>query len=59
MLPVTLGLIRHLLTFLGGFMVTNGMVGQNEADALVGAGATIIGIAWSALAKNKNFPNIK
>lgn len=54
-----LGLVRHLLTFGGGFLVTNGVIGSSDLETAVGALTTLVGIIWSALAKNDNFPSIK
>ena len=45
------GFVRHLLTFGGGFLVTNGVVGQSEMEAGVGAVITLIGLVWSVMAK--------
>jgi hypothetical protein len=47
------GLVRHLLTFGGGFLVTNGTISNDELGLAVGAVITLGGIAWSVLAKKK------
>lgn len=54
-----LGLIRHILTFAGGYAVTEGWVAQDDVTTGVGAIVTIIGIVWSALSKSDKFPAIK
>ena len=46
-----LGLIRHILTFGGGYAVANGLADEATIEQLVGALVTIIGIVWSV--KNK------
>jgi flagellar motor component MotA len=46
-----LGLTRHILTFLGGYLMTEGFVDEStwmEASGLV---VTVVGIVWSI--KNK------
>ncbi len=42
-----LGLLRHLLTFGGGFLVAKGLVDETTMAELVGAGITVIGGVWS------------
>ena len=46
------GLIRHLLTFGGGYMVANGSMDQGESEQLVGALCSVIGLLWSAYEKH-------
>lgn len=48
------GLVRHLLTFGGGFLVTNGTITNDELGLAVGAVITLGGIAWSVLSKKKS-----
>lgn len=45
------GLVRHALTFLGGFVVAQGWVDEATMTELVGALMTIIGTVWSVWAK--------
>lgn len=47
------GLIRHMLTFGGGILVSMGYMDNGTAVQLVGAVSTIIGIVWSYLDKKK------
>ena len=47
------GLIRHLLTLGGGYVVGAGVLPQAEADLVSGALMTVAGVAWSLLAKKK------
>jgi hypothetical protein len=46
-----LGLIRHLLTFGGGALVTKGFADDAEMQQLVGALITVIGVIWSIVQK--------
>ena len=54
---VILGLLRHILTFLGGFLVAKGVFSPEElgqfVDLVVGSGAGVglIGLVWSVNAK--------
>jgi hypothetical protein len=41
------GLIRHILTFLGGYLVTQGIIDEQTLTEIVGAVITIIGFVWS------------
>ena len=43
-----LGLARHILTFGGGLLVTNGYLASGEVEVAVGAIVTLAGLAWSA-----------
>lgn len=47
------GLIRHLLTFGGGYLVTKGYFDDATMQSVVGAAMTLIGAAWSIWAKPK------
>lgn len=49
----TLGIIRHALTFLGGVLVTQGVIDDSLFAELFGASMTIIGGVWSVIDKNK------
>lgn len=46
-----LGLVRHLLTALGGLLVAKGYVDDTTMVTVVGALATIIGAGWSVYTK--------
>jgi len=48
-----IGLIRHILTFAGGFVVASGDIAEPQLDTLVGALVTVVGIVWSVLEKRK------
>ena len=47
------GFIRHLLTTLGGALVTKGYLGEAQLELTAGAVATLIGVIWSAIAKRR------
>lgn len=46
-----LGLARHILTALGGYLVARGTVDAATAEAVVGAAITLGGAAWSVADK--------
>ena len=45
------GLVRHLLTFGGGFLVTNGTITDGDLQAVVGGVIAIGGVLWSIYTK--------
>lgn len=45
------GLVRHLLTFGGGFLVTNGTISDGDLQAVVGGVIAIGGVLWSIFTK--------
>lgn len=49
----TLGLIRHALTFVGGIIVTKGLVDESLFEEVLGGVMTLIGAAWSIVSKKK------
>lgn len=50
---VILGLIRHVLTTLGGSVVASGYLAQDQVTALVGGAVALLGVIWSVLDKKK------
>lgn len=48
-----LGIVRHVLTFGGGFLVTEGYISDSMLESGTGAIITLIGIIWSVIQKNK------
>jgi len=46
-----LGIVRHLLTFFGGILVTKGLVDETFVTELIGGISTVIGAVWSFLNK--------
>jgi hypothetical protein len=49
----SLGIIRHALTFLGGVLVTQGVLDDAMFTELFGAAMTLIGGIWSVIDKKK------
>ena len=50
---IVLGLVRHILTIAGGFLVSSGTLDQPDVETGVGAILTISGIAWSIFDKKR------
>jgi succinate-acetate transporter protein len=48
-------IVRHGLSFGGGFLVAKGLVSVDQANELAGAVITVLGVAWSVW-KNKKTP---
>ena len=48
-----LGVVRHILTFAGGIVVSRGLLDEATMTAVVGAVITIGGALWSILAPEK------
>lgn len=49
-----LGLVRHGLTFVGGVIVTGGLLDTGLWAELTGGLLTISGVVWSILSKRKS-----
>lgn len=47
-----LGILRHTLTFVGGFLVTKGLIEESQLIEITGAAVTLVGAIWSVLAKS-------
>lgn len=45
------GLIRHGLTTGAGILVTHGVIGSSDSEAVVGAVMALIGVIWSIASK--------
>lgn len=45
------GVVRHVLTFAGGWLVTKGYVDEQTMQSAVGAVVTLIGLGWSYFVK--------
>jgi hypothetical protein len=52
-LEKTLGIIRHTLTFAGGFFVTSGYITESLLSTGIGSLVALIGVVWSVIDKNK------
>ena len=48
-----MGIIRHILTSVGGAVVATGYVGESDYTAIVGGVVAIVGVVWSVLDKKK------
>jgi hypothetical protein len=48
-----LGIARHILTFVGGFLVVRGYVDESLLNELIGGTLALAGTIWSIAAKNK------
>lgn len=46
-----LGVVRHGLTFLGGLLVTKGLLDEGMLQEALGAVMTLVGAVWSVTAK--------
>ena len=48
-----LSFVRHILTFGGGFLVTNGTLSASDMETAVGAIITLGGIVWGIFDKRQ------
>ena len=48
-----LGIVRHILTFGGGFVAERGLASGEEVQTGVAALITLVGLVWSVLNKRK------
>ena len=46
-----LGILRHTLTFLGGLLITKGLIDESVLQELSGAVLTLVGGVWSIVDK--------
>jgi len=49
----SLGLIRHILTFVGGIIITKGLIDESLFQEILGGLMTVIGGVWSVWSKKK------
>ena len=47
------GIVRHILTALGGALVTKGTLAESELELAIGAIIALAGVIWSAFAKRR------
>jgi hypothetical protein len=47
------GVVRHVLTFLGGFLVVKGYLDEGLLNELIGGAIALAGTIWSVVDKNK------
>jgi hypothetical protein len=50
------GVVRHILTFGGGYLVAKGVFDQATLDAAIPAVITLGGVIWSIIAKKNAAP---
>lgn len=48
-----LGIIRHVLTGVGGALVTAGVLTATQTDTILGSVLALVGVIWSIVSKNK------
>ena len=48
-----LGLIRHALTFVGGIVVTKGLIDEILSQEVIGGIMTLAGAVWYIVSKKK------
>lgn len=48
-----LGIVRHVLTFVGGILIMKGIVDESTANEIIGGVITLAGTIWSVVDKNK------
>ena len=48
-----LGIIRHTLTFIGGVLITKGLIDESVFETINGSLMTLVGSIWSVIEKNK------
>ena len=54
-----IGLIRHALTFAGGWLVTKGIGDPASVQAIVGAIVTVVGAVWSIIDKKNSAAEVE
>jgi hypothetical protein len=53
-----LGIIRHLLTFVGGILVAKGTLSDATATQIIGGVVSLIGLIWSIVTKQPLPPDV-
>jgi hypothetical protein len=48
---MVMGLLRHILTFAGGALVSMGYLTEANVEAIIGAVMTLAGVGWSLVNK--------
>ena len=51
--PAILGIFRHLLTIVAGWLVAEGWIEASQAETVIGAILALIGVGWSVLDKRR------
>lgn len=50
---VVLGVVRHILTAVGGALASQGVLSADDTNALVGGIVALVGVVWSIVSKKK------
>ncbi len=48
-----LGIVRHALTFIGGILLTKGVIDESALREVIGGAIALTGTIWSIVEKNK------
>jgi hypothetical protein len=48
-----MGIVRHVLTFIGGIVVMKGLVDETVVTEVIGSVMTLVGTVWSILDKKE------
>lgn len=48
-----MGIVRHTLTFVGGILITKGLIDETILTEIIGGVTALSGAIWSIIAKNK------
>lgn len=54
-----LGILRHVLTFVGGVLILQGWLDEGLVQESIGAISTLVGTVWSVLDKKKSTEEVK
>ncbi len=46
-----MGIIRHTLTFVGGILITKGLIDEAASQEVIGGVLTLVGTIWSIIIK--------
>jgi hypothetical protein len=49
-----LGIVRHSLTFIGGILITKGLIDESILNEVIGGAIALTGAIWSIVVKNKS-----
>ena len=49
-----LGIVRHILTFVGGLLIMYGVMDKSMLMDIMGAVTTLIGVIWSIIIKSQS-----
>lgn len=58
MINIAMGLLRHILTLVGGYLAAKFALEPSVIDGAIAAIVTIVGIVWSIVAKQPYSPDV-